>query len=49
MSAAITAIAVNSSEAMYLPIMNCQRGTGLISRGSSEPRSRSPAVVSIAR
>ncbi len=31
-----------------LPAMICQRGTGVISSGSSDLRSRSPAVVSMA-
>ena len=34
--------------ASNLPPMICQRGKGLINSGSSERRSRSPAVVSVA-
>ena len=39
----------NTVVVIILPLMICQRGTGLISRGSSDLRSFSPAVVSIAR
>ncbi len=34
---------------LILPVMICQRGTGLMSSGSRDLRSFSPAVVSMAR
>ena len=39
----------NTIVVSILPLMICHRGTGLISSGSSDFRSFSPAVVSIAR
>ena len=37
-----------AATAAHLPTTTAQRGGGFISNGSSEPRSRSPAVVSSA-
>jgi hypothetical protein len=37
-----------TAAASHLPPISWQRGTGLISRGSREKRSRSPAVASVA-
>ncbi len=37
-----------SAAASHLPATNTRRGAGLTSSGSSEPRSRSPAVESVA-
>jgi hypothetical protein len=42
-------IDMNADVASILPTINSARRTGNASNGSSEPRSRSPAVVSIAR
>ena len=41
--------AMNTQVAAILPNISWARVTGSASNGSSEPRSRSPAVVSIAR
>ncbi len=41
--------AMNTQVAAILPSSNWLRVTGSASSGSSEPRSRSPAVVSMAR
>ena len=41
--------AMNTQVAAILPRMSWSRVTGSASKGSSEPRSRSPAVVSMAR
>ena len=38
----------NAHAASHFPTTTCQMGTGLASSGSSEPRSRSPAVESMA-
>ena len=40
---------MNADVASILPTISSARLTGSASNGSSEPRSRSPAVVSIAR
>ena len=37
-----------SVAAIHLPVTNATRGVGFTSSGSSEPRSRSPAVESVA-
>ena len=37
----------NGMAEIILPMATHPRGTGLISRGSREPRSRSPAVASV--
>jgi hypothetical protein len=38
-----------TATAIHLPATRCSEGTGLSSNGTSEPRSRSPAVASSAR
>ena len=43
-----TLVNANVQIAASLPARICQRGTGLTNSGSSDWRSRSPAVVSIA-